>query len=75
MPKSETLDKRYPHLSRFLSIQGWIEIGADEYSTSFVRAFDPGGMIYEGQESYATLDDALADLNQGVKEYMEEHGI
>ncbi|MFQ3615182.1 MAG: hypothetical protein SNJ57_07180 [Cyanobacteriota bacterium] len=48
MSKSETLDKRYPHLSRFLAIQGWIEIGADEYSTSFVRALDPGGMVYEG---------------------------
>lgn len=75
MPKSETLDKRYPHLSRFLAIQGWIEIGADECSTSFVRALDPGGMVYEGQENYATLDDALADLDQGLKEYMEENGI
>ncbi len=75
MPKTKTLDERYPHLSRFLAIQGWVEIGADEYSTSFVRALDPGGMVYEGLENYASLDEALADLDQGVKEYMEEHGI
>ncbi|GAB4139252.1 MAG: hypothetical protein Fur0046_14300 [Cyanobacteria bacterium J069] len=75
MPKNKTLDEKYPHLSRFLDVQGWVEIGQDEYSSSFVRALDPGGLIFEGQNTYATLDDALADLNAGVQAYMEENGI
>jgi hypothetical protein len=35
----------YPTITRWVEEQGWIEIGADEYSTSLVRALDPGGMV------------------------------
>jgi hypothetical protein len=75
MPNSKTLDERYPHLQRFLKVQGWVAIGQDEYSSSFVRALDPGGMVYEGKDNYARLEDALADLDAGVKAYMDEQGI
>ena len=40
---------------------GWIEIGHDDMSRSFGRALDEGGLVWEGQEDYATLDDALRD--------------
>ena len=40
---------------------GWIEMGQDHMSRSFVRALDEGGLVWEGQEDYATLDDALRD--------------
>jgi hypothetical protein len=40
---------------------GWIDIGHDDMSQSFVRALDEGGLVWEGQEDYATLDDALRD--------------
>jgi hypothetical protein len=40
---------------------GWIEMGQDHMSRSFVRALDEGGLAWEGQGAYATLDDALRD--------------
>jgi hypothetical protein len=43
---------------------GWIEIGHDDMSRSFVRALDEGCLVWEGQDDYATLDDALRDLVQ-----------
>lgn len=75
MPKSKPLDEQYPHLCRFLKVQGWVAIGQDDYSASFVRALDPGGMVYEGKNHYASLEDALADLDAGIKAYMDEQGI
>lgn len=38
--------------------QSWIEIGEDEYSRSFVRALDDGGMVWEGREQseYTTME-------------------
>jgi hypothetical protein len=45
---------------------GWIEIGQDDFSRSMVRALDIGGLIWEGQAHYATLDAALQDLDQAL---------
>ena len=46
--------------------RGWIEIGLNEFSTSFVRALDEGGLVWEGNDQYASLDDALRALDAGV---------
>jgi hypothetical protein len=51
---------------------GWIEIGQNHMSRSFVRALDEGGLVWEGQEDYATLDDALQDLEAGLAAWMRE---
>ena len=53
---------------------GWIEIGEDEYSRSFVRALNAGGMVWEGQEQseYATMDDVLRALEEGLAVWMRE---
>lgn len=57
-----------------MKTQGWIEIGEDDYSRSFVRALDIGGMVWEGQEEseYATIDDMLNALDEGLAEWMRE---
>ncbi|HLL47357.1 MAG TPA: hypothetical protein VK399_11650 [Longimicrobiaceae bacterium] len=46
--------------------EGWIEIGRDDFSRSFVRALDIGGMVWEGAEEYDSLDDALRALDDGI---------
>src|SRR5438045_3809237 len=37
----------YPHLEAWVYEQGWIEIGTDQYSRSFIRILDSGGMVWE----------------------------
>lgn len=59
-------ETNYPHVARWVQEFGWIEIGQDDFSRSMVRALDIGGMIWEGRASYATLDDALKDLDQAL---------
>jgi hypothetical protein len=53
------VERAYPHVSEWVKAHGWIEIGYDDFSRSFIRVLNIGGMIWEGQESYASLDDAL----------------
>lgn len=58
---AQNLDTTYPAIARWVMEYGWIEMGHDDMSRSFVRALDAGGLVWEGQDDYATLDDALRD--------------
>jgi hypothetical protein len=69
---SEHFARRYPNINRFVFERGWIEIGSDEYSTSMIRALDPGGLVWEGKEEYDSLDEALADLERELAQWMKE---
>lgn len=74
MPKQSFEDK-YPSITRWVyEHQGIIEIGNDPDGplTSFVRAIDMGGMPWEGEDEYESLDDALLDLETGVRVYLRE---
>lgn len=75
MTKSKTFEQQYPTIHRFVKEIGSIEIGQHEMISSFVRAYDFGGTVYEGKDSYPSLEAALQDLEAGIKAYLEEHGI
>jgi hypothetical protein len=64
----------YPTITRGIEEQGWIEIGRDEYSSSLVRALDPGGMIWESDSNIDSIDDALRELEGLVQEKWENFG-
>lgn len=67
----------YPNIAHFIKTTGTIEIGHHhEFPlTSFIRALDLGGMIWESANDYPTFDAALADLEVGLGEWMREMGI
>jgi hypothetical protein len=43
--------------------------------SAFVRAYDLGGTVYEGEDSYPSMEAALQDLETGIKTYLDENGI
>ena len=45
---------------------GWIEIGQHEMISAFVRAYDLGGTVYEGEDSYPSLTN-LTVIERSVK--------
>jgi hypothetical protein len=75
MSKNQSFEEKYPNLTNFVYHQGKIEIGYDYNTRSFVMAYDEGGTVYEGKNEYDTIEDALADLEAGITEYLEENGI
>ena len=68
-------DQAFPHLTRWVTIYGWVEIGQDVYSRSFVRALTEGGMAWEGKETYASLAEALQELDTAVGAWIKENGF
>ena len=64
----------YPNIAEWTESYGWIEIGQDNYSQSFVRALDMGGMVWEGKPKYKTVDAALDDLEAALEKIIEEIG-
>jgi len=64
---------RYPHIAAWI-LDGWIEVGQTADSPSCVRALDMGGLVWEGQSQYATLDEALQDLDAGIAAWLDERG-
>jgi hypothetical protein len=72
---SDSFAQRYPTIDHFVDGRGWIEIGYDDFSNSFVRALDIGGLVWEGRQSYDSLDDALVDLEAGLTAWARENGI
>ena len=55
---ASSFEECYPNIARWVTSQGWIELGQDEYSSSLVRALYEGGMVWEGSAHYETLDEA-----------------
>ena len=49
----------YPNIASWIESYGWIEIGQDDYSQSFIRVLDIGGMLWESKPNYRSFDDAL----------------
>jgi hypothetical protein len=75
MVKSQSFEKQYPAIAYFVEAMGWIEMGTDENSSAFVRAYDNGGTVYEGEENYSSLEDALEDLEAAIQDYLDENGV
>lgn len=68
-----SFEQTYPNISWWVREQGWIEVGHDEWSRhSFVRALDPGGLVWEGKTSYPTIDDALRAMDAALAEHVAD---
>jgi hypothetical protein len=52
-----SFEESHPNIAHFVDAIGWIEVGHDDDSplTSFIRAIDSGGMVWEGKDEYKTL--------------------
>ncbi len=66
--------KAYPNIAYWVEACGWIEIGWDEYSDPFIKAFDEGGTVWEGAEEYETVDEALQALEMEFAERLQQSG-
>ena len=64
----------YPAIAQWIESCGWVEMGQDDYSRSMVRALNLGGMVWEGESNYASLDELLRDLEDGLAAWLEANG-
>jgi len=72
---ANSIEDTYPNIARWVNEhEGWIEIGYDLDSSlnSFIRALDSGGMLWQGKDSYGSLDEALQELDSALAQVLEE---
>lgn len=67
-------DEQYPNIAWWVQ-EGQLEIGRDEYGDSFIRVIDRGGVIWEGNEIYETVAQALADAEAAIKSWADKQGL
>jgi hypothetical protein len=72
-PAPSPVATAYRAIARWVDECGWIEIGYSEGSTGFIRALDIGGLIWEGKDTYPSLDAAMAALDAKLAQWMTKH--
>src|SRR5262249_23684881 len=69
VPSPDSFEAKYPHIASWVQ-DGWVEIGSTDWSRSFLRAMDLGGLVWEGKEHYPSLEEALRALDAGIAEWL-----
>ena len=64
----------YPNITYWTESCGWIEIGYDNNTDTFIRVLDEGGIVWESKPEYKSIDDALNDLESALGKIIEEIG-
>ncbi len=70
---SSTFVDLYPNVAEWVESWGWIEMGYDDFNQSFVRALDIGGMIWEGEHNYESVELAMRDLEAGIAAWLAKN--
>jgi hypothetical protein len=58
---TQNLEATYPTIARWVQEYGWIELGQDDMSQSFVRALDDGGMVWANPATTSWLFRAFGE--------------
>ena len=62
-------DEKYPTLATWiLNGESWITFGRDEMSNSYIRILDLGGMVWESEKRYNSVEEILVDAEEALKE-------
>lgn len=65
-----TFEETYPSIADWVLAWGWIEIGDDGESVGFVRALDEGGLVWESDQHYKSLDEMFRALDKALEKHM-----
>src|SRR5205823_3632229 len=74
-PSDNAFETHYPTIALWVKQYGWIEIGYADYRHSFIRVLDDGGLIWESQKQYKTVDEALQALETELTQWMHQQGF
>jgi hypothetical protein len=73
--QNECLKKNIPILPTGLKVGGGLKSDRRSNSRSIVRVLDQGGMIWESDEPFKSLDELLDDLEEKIAQKREVLGV
>ena len=62
----ESFAQAYPQLTRWVMMQGWIEMGDDPMQRSRLRVLDEGGLIWAGGDATSSIDAVLREAENFI---------
>ena len=65
-------DDACPALRERVASQSWIEVGLIEGFSSMIQVLNEGGLIWEGEASYPSLDAAFRAADEAIDQWLEE---
>ena len=68
----ESFAAAYPNIARWVEDFGFIEVGYDDCNQSFLRALNIGGMIWEGEDKYDSVDEAFRAMDDALATWFKE---
>jgi len=74
-PEPDSFEATYPAITRWIKEFGRIEIGTAGFTDKFVKAIDRDGIPWGGKGEYGSIDEALRDMENGVKALLEAQGL
>ena len=69
-----TFSSLYPAVAEWMKDWGWVEVGHDDFSQSFIRVLDIGGLIWEGKRKYRSVDEAFKAAEKAIEKWHEANG-
>ena len=72
MNDHSTFEQAYPTLSRWVQHHGWLEVDRTDWSRSLIRAFDDGGLVWEGAATAPAISAALAEAETALAAWLRE---
>jgi hypothetical protein len=72
--KSTPFEDAYPNITQWVESYGWLEIGQDGSSPSFIKVLDEGGVVWETGKIFTSLDAAWRDLETRLEKIIAEIG-
>ncbi len=72
-PPPDPFAERYPNVAGW-ALDGWIELGPTDWTRSFIRVMDIGGMVWEGADHYPSVHEALLAADEAIAEWLDENG-
>ena len=67
-----SVDDAYPALHQWVTSHGWIEVGVIDGFSSMIQVLNEGGLIWEGEASYTSLDAAFQAADEAIARWLEE---
>ena len=72
---SSSFEATYPAITRWVEEFGRVEIGTAGLMDNFVKAIDRDGIPWCGKGEYESIDEALRDMEDGIKAFLEAQGL
>jgi hypothetical protein len=73
-PGQKRLDQEFLAIAWWVQEAGWIEVGQQENFGFVARALNDGGVVFEDEKAN-TLAQAMAALEEGLRQWLREEGI